>query len=261
MKKMLGIILLISGLFTLGSCGTSNTSESTGPTYADGEFLEAFSTGLENRWEFIDSNVELGEKESLTEAITIEKNILEDFKNRQFEDSKLQEKAISYINQLNEGLDLLDTFGADSFYENWDSYYAKRTQTILDFTENYDLSFSEKHASTIAEMRAHGKEVQQVADNKEALEALFQNVVFEYEPTEYDDDYKNYVAIVENNAGFDISTFDATINIIDSDEVVVDNQYIFADNWKNSQKFRFEFMTDKEVAKQEIKINYFEISQ
>lgn len=262
MKKFLGVLLVTLTIFTLGACGSSeSTTESTGPNYADSEFLEAFSSGLEKRWSFTDAETDLGERELLTQAIEIEKEHLNDFKNRPFEDSKLQEKAISYINQLDEGLEVLDTYGADSFYQNWDSYYAKRTQTILAFTENYDITFSDEHSSTINEMKAHGKEVQEAADNKAALESLFQNVVFEYEPTEYDDDYKYYVAIIENNTGFDISSIDATVNIIDSDDVVVDNQYIFAENWKDGQKFRFDFITDKEVAKQDIQVKYYEIKQ
>lgn len=262
MKKFWGVLLVMLTTIALGACGNSgSTTESTGPNYADAEFLEAFSSGLEERWSFTDANPDLGEKELLSQAIEIEKEILADFKNRPFEDSKLQEKAISYINQLDEGLELLNTYGADSFYQNWDSYYAKRTQTILDLTDNYSITFSDEHSSIIDEMRAHGKEVQEATDNKEALEVLFQNVVFEYEPAEYDEDYKNYVAVVENNTGFEISSINASVNIIDSEDVVVDNQYIYAENWKNGQKFRFEFMTDKEVAKQDIQLDYYEIKQ
>lgn len=262
LKKFWGVLLVMLTTFSLGACGNSgSTTESTGPNYADAEFLEAFSTGLEKRWSFIDANPDIGEKELSSQAIEIEKENLADFNNRPFEDSKLQEKAISYINQLDEGLELLNTYGADSFYQNWDSYYVKRTQTILDLTDDYAITFSDEHSATIDEMRAHGKEVQDAADNKAILEALFQSVVFEYEPTEYDEDYKNYVAVVENNTGFEISSISASVNIIDSEDVVVDNQYIYAENWKKDQKFRFEFMTDKEVSKQDIQLEYYEIKQ
>lgn len=260
MKKL----LMLVALFTLSACGTSDkntTPESTGPVYADSAFLSDFSKGLEKRWDFGDENPDMDFKELITKSVDIEKEAIGKYRNERFEDSKLQEKVISYINKLDESIELISTFGSNSFYENWDKYYEQRTQTILDLTNNYEISFSDKHQSTLDEMRALGQEVKQNEDTREAIEALFRNIKFEYQAEDYDDTYKKYVATIENTTGFDISSINGNVNLINAEDTVVSTQYIYADNWKNGQKYLFEFSVEKQFEKTDITIEYFEINQ
>lgn len=260
MKKL----FMLVALFTLTACGTSGktaTLESTGPVYADTAFLSDFSKGLEKRWDFGDLNPDMDFKELITKSVEIEKKTLDKYRNEPFEDSKLQEKVISYINKLDESVELVSTIGSNSFYDNWDKHYQKRAQSILDLTDNYEIVFSDKHQPQLDEMRALGQEVKRNEDNRAALEVLFSNVEFEYQAEEYDDTYKKYVATIENTTGFDISKVNANINLINDEGTVVSNQYIYADNWKNGQKYLFEFLNDKQFEKTDITIEYFEINK
>lgn len=261
MKSLIKLGALFSILFSLASCDNNNEknniSESTGPVYADGAFLADFASSLEARWDFAETNTDMSDKETLNEAITIESTILDKYKSEPFEDSHLQEKAISYINQLDEGKELLDTFGAESFYQNWDTYYGERTKFILEMTDSYDIPISENYQSTLDEMRAVGAEVKKEQEATEAVKTLFENAQFEYEPQEYDDTFKTYVAVIENTTGFDIANVSGNVNLIDADGVVISTQYIHADNWKNGQKYRFEFMDDKQFSKTEVTIDHF----
>lgn len=248
--------IFITTLITTGCGGTAVTTESTGPTYIDEAFLSDLAKGLEKRWEFSDTNIDMNEKELLTESINIELEILDDYRNKPFKNSTLQEKAIAYINQLNEGKELLTTYGSDSFYSNWDLFYGERTKAILFLTDNFEIPISEEHQPIIDEMRALGAEVKMNQEAEKAIHSLFEKTTFEYEKTEYDT-VKTYVAVLENTTGFDISSISASINLIDSDDVVVDTQYIHSENWKNGQKHRFEFMTDKPFNTVDITIDYY----
>lgn len=249
------------GLFVITGCGSgSSTTESTGPNYADKEFLADLGKALESRWEYNDKNVDMDQKELIANSIDIELKILDEYRNKQFKDSNLQEKAIAYINQLNEGKELLSTYGSDSFYMNWDNFYGERTKALLFLTDNFDIPIDEKYNSIVEEMRALGTEVQKNQEAEEAINSIFTNVTFEYEQKDYDGDYKTYVAVIENTSGFDIKHVNGTINLIDAEGVVLNTEYLNTDNWKNTQKHRFEFMTDKKFEKTDITVDYFELN-
>ena len=63
-------------------------------------------------------------------------------KNRQFEDSKLHENVISYINVLDESMDVLANYQYQSaeYYEHWEDVYDKRTQILKTFVDKYGIS-------------------------------------------------------------------------------------------------------------------------
>ncbi|MGM0216035.1 FxLYD domain-containing protein [Enterococcus sp. AZ109] len=70
--------------------------------------------------------------------------------------------------------------------------------------------------------------------------------------------YRNYTAVVENTTGLNLSSLSAKINLVDAEGVVVDTSYLNANNWKAGQKYKFEFMTDKEFQSIEVELSYDE---
>ncbi|MDH6363044.1 hypothetical protein M2139_000019 [Enterococcus sp. PF1-24] len=247
---------LLTLLFVMSGCtsgkATTETTESTGPNYADSRFLKSIAKGLETRWDYVASGYTDNEKESLRKATQMELDELAAFKDEKFEDSKLQEKALSYINELTSGIETISNYGADSFNDEWNQHYANRTELLLDITDNYSVVLDEKYQSTLEDLRAKGNEVKKdITFNKE-LEALLASVVFNYVPKEYDDTWKNYEAVVENTTSKDIMNFSASVSIFDADNVIIGTQYINAANWTKGQKVKFEFMFDKDIARYEI---------
>lgn len=256
-KIILSFVILLTIL--AGGCSNSNKDE-----FADKDFLKGFSKGLESRWNFtnkVDDNEKTEEEyvENLKKATNLELQTLNDFSNKKFNDSKLQEAAIAYINELKNGITVLDTYGSKSFDQDWDNHYASRTKMIVHFVDNYDINISEKYKKTLNELKAHGNEVIKNETIEKSIQALFNNVTFEIEPQEYESDYKNYATTIENTTENDINNLSATVNLLDNSGTIVDSQYLYADNWKKGQKFKFRFMSDKKFDKSDISIKYYEI--
>lgn len=260
MKKIMLVAACVAITFFLSACGgndTGETTESTGPVYVDQDFLDSLGKGLEERWDYVKDNDD-EEKEALQDATTRELTILDRYTNGEFEDTKLQEKAIAYINELKNGLEVTDTYGSDSFYQNWDKHYAKRTKMLVDFSENYTIPISEKHESTLKELTAHGTEVAQKEQLEEELQALLQNAGFADETGDNGLYFRKYAATVENTTGKDISSLNATVNLLDSEGVVIGTSYLDANNWRSGQKYKFEFGTDKEFQSIEVDVSFYQ---
>lgn len=258
MKKLMLVILCVLFTGTLSACGNNEgTTESTGPNYVDQDFLASLGKGLESRWEYAE-NTEDDDEEALRNATNEELAVLEKYTSGEFEDTKLQERAIAYINELKNGLEVTETYGSDSFYQNWDKHYSKRTKMLVELEDNYTIPISEKYEKTLKQLKAHGAEVAQKEKIEEELLALLQNAGFADDGSNEGSSYRNYTAVVENSTGLDITSLGANVNLLDGEGVVVDTSYLNANNWKSGQKYKFEFTTDKEFQSIEVDLSYYE---
>lgn len=107
MKKILYLFLTL--ILSISIAGCSNTQEDK--TY-DKEFISSLSKGLEARWKLTDEYDDLVSKGEIKDTdqkkfieyydkfVNAELGEVEKYKDLKFEDSKLQEAAISYINLL-----------------------------------------------------------------------------------------------------------------------------------------------------------------
>ncbi|EOH93772.1 FxLYD domain-containing protein [Enterococcus pallens] len=261
MKKIVLVVTCLLCTTFLSACGGNDdgkTTESTGPVYVDQEFLDSLGKGLEERWSYAEDIDDDGEKEGLQKATNHELTILDRYTSGQFKDTKLQEKAIAYINELKNGLEVLDTYGSDSFYQKWDKHYATRTKMLVDLSENYTIPISEKYQATLKELTAHGTEVAQKEKVEEEIQALLQNASFTDEGSDDGITYRTYTATIENTTGLSINNLMATVNLLDGEGVVVDTSYLNANNWRAGQKYKFEFMTDKEFQNMDVDVSHYQ---
>ena len=111
--------LLLSGCSSIGNAD-SESSQTT--QYADQNFIKSLSTGLESRWQLRDkfdaehaknNTADVIDVDEYTTLINTELNAINQYKNAEFQDSKLQEKALSYINALNDSLQALNYINSD----------------------------------------------------------------------------------------------------------------------------------------------------
>lgn len=77
--------------------------------------------------------------EHKTECINAELNLLSGYKDEKFEDSKLQEKVIKYINCLNDSLSTLDYAKSDydKYITDWSFIYDERSKLIASFYNDF----------------------------------------------------------------------------------------------------------------------------
>lgn len=256
MKKIRLLVVVSFTLLIITACSSNDNNEEK--LVSNDEFMSELAAGLEKRWDFTEEEDGEATKDFLLNAIDLELEEIEEFKDLKFEDDKLKEYAISYINELKNGIEVLDSFGADSFYEKWDEHYGKRTSLILEMDEAYDIAVSEKHSDILGELKATGKEVSDELESEEEIEKFIENIEFELDEEQSDEYFKYYNAIVENTTEYNFRDFSINLKLIDSDGVTVGTEYAFTNNWNKGDKAKLEFMTEEEFDKIEIVKDYIE---
>lgn len=245
MKKVILLtILTFSLLFVLAACGEDNNKDSD----QDANFISSVSEGLQARWAYQDDNEDndsVDEREYLEESVNREFEKVKDFENASFKDSKLKEKAISYINTLKDSSAALEYYSADSqkYEEEWEKAYNERTKLIKDFSENYGLVVDDKYSDRIKELLTNATSVEEDEGKQAEVDKIVKSIKFKKTKDEYG--YKTYQATVENTSSMNFKYFNLNINLIDNDKVVIGKQYANTDDFQKGAKARFEFSTDE----------------
>lgn len=247
------IIMIVASLSLLASCSSGSSDE---PQYADKDFIKSVEKGLEARWKLQDSQGDSNTVEDMREALQTELDAVASYQTAEFEDSVLQEKALKYINILNDCMDNVEYYGSDDQYQKWLDVYDQRTIIIKDFVDNYGLTVSDKYKENLDELVANGKTAGAQAEQKEAIEKLVKGLNFELKENEYG--WKKYEAVLENTTDYDIKSLSLDIGLLDSDGVIVETAYGDVQNVSKGQKAKVEFETDAEFEKIEPVVNYFE---
>ena len=265
-KRNLSLILafIFISCFVLSACGSNtSTSGSEEVYYADEDFISALSKALEGRWA-INEKYEPEEEPNTIypdhwkEGVEKEISVLGEYEDAKFQDSKLKEYAISYINCLKQQIEAISYVNADyeTFDKMWTEAYDNRTKLISTFVNSYGLSVAETYQSTLNDMISNAKVVEKQEAAKAQVSELEKSIQFELTENSYG--YKTYQAVVENTTDTDFKYFSVSINLIDSDGVIIESNYANVDNWKSGQKARFEFTTDQDFASLETTVDYYD---
>ena len=269
-------VILISVILVTGCASTPTTENNSAASastveiaYADEDFITDLAKGLEARWSLSDSgDYEYVEgtqehRDFYSSLLKAELNILsnKNYENATFKDSKIKEKAISYLNCLHDQEDALTyvIVDYDKYGELWDDAYNKRTQLITDFARNYGLTVSDKYKTTLSDMITNASVVDEKQHQEEALQKLVDSISFERIENEDDSDWVTYQAIVENTMDYEIVDLSLDVNLIDKDGVNVYTEYVSLNNIASGEKGKLEFSTDEQFEKTKLTINYFEL--
>lgn len=260
MKKILVAILSLSLILSFGiltGCGSSTSSDE--PQYADQDFINSMSKGLEARWKLTDAAPDGASTiEEMQSYIQAELDQVEQYESATFEDTKLQEKALQYINVLKDSYENANYFLSDKDYEKWQEYIDQRAVLIKDFVDNYGLTVSQNYQANLDEFLANGEAVNTRSDQEKAVKKLVKKLDFEVSK---DDGYgwKTYEATLDNTSDYDIVDLSLEVNLLDDEGVILDTMYTDANNVKKGQKAKMSFETDKSFDKVEKNITWFEV--
>lgn len=254
---LLGIILIIS-LVTLSGCTTDSSSQ---VDYADEKFIDSLSDGLEARWS--KSTKDEKDEKDVTVAmmdsyIQAELDEITEFESATFKDTKLQEKALKYINCLKDAKEHIEYYYSDDYteLEKWNNIYNSRAVLIKDFVENYGLTVDDKYRSTLDEFLVTGKSVEQKESQKKAIEKLVDSLEFEVTNDEYG--WKTYQATLNNVSEYDIKTLSVDVNLLNDEGTIIETEYTNAENVSKGKKAILEFSTDKDFKNIDLILNYYE---
>lgn len=238
-----------------------NGVDSKNKTY-DEQFMSSLEKGLENRWAETDKAEKKSEaysrsKANYTKYINAELNQIEQYRNKQFKSSSLQENALAYINVLKEAKKSLSFYGSDDFADKWTNAYDKRASILSKINKIHKIKVSDNYKDYLAELLGAGKSVVESNKFNEKLDNLLKNVKFTAQPADFEgDDWITYDTTVKNTTGKDISSLSATVKLKDASGVVVDTQYLSADNWLKNESTKFNFMTDQKFNSTEIRVSF-----
>lgn len=250
-------VMLVIGIFFLSSCSSNST-----PKYADKAFIQSMSKGLEARWALTDKDEEKKiTVEMMNGYIQAELDQVTKYESATFEDTKLQEKALKYINCLKDSKENVNWYFSDNFeeMEKWEKIKNTRSVLIKDFVENYGLTVSEKYQSTLDEFLATGKSVENKESEKAAVQKLVDDLEFKKVKEEYD--WITYQADLINTSNYDIESVSVDISLLDKEGTIIETQYASAENVSKGQKAKMKFSTDTKFDKIKVVLNYYEIKE
>lgn len=269
------LLLLVCCVFCVGllcvGCGGKTTTEKTAEEkYSDELFVKDMAKGLQERWKlssedeskesFADITVDSEEyKNMMLKYIDAELSIIEKYGDEKFEDSKLKELAIKYINLLNEHKEICQymTVDYEKYAEEFTPIYNERSKIISQMVNDYKMTVSEEYQSTLDEFMTNSTLVKEEEGQREAVGIMLGAVTFEV--TEDDGSgWKTYQGIVENTTGTDFDNMSFDINLLDENGVIVETTYDQVSAFKNGAKAQLEFMTDKEFTSTEILATWYE---
>ena len=271
MKKMVTILMIINIMLVIGLCGcSSNEKKAEGTTeiqYADDDFIKALRKGLEARWSIEEpEEYDYGSEEHkkyYTSIVDAEIEAIESFSNKKFKDSKLQEKALKYINMIKQQKEALDYLGVDSekYEKLWGEAYDERTKLIVEFYQNYGLIVSDKYEDTIKQMTTNAQIVEKNEETEKQVQDIMANIKFEKNKEKSDGYSSYYAAIVENTTDVTFEYFGIDINLFDKEDVILESTQDSVENWKPGTKARFEFFTSEKFNKYAVEQAELSISE
>lgn len=256
MKKKLLLSLAMFCIVILGTgCSTAKDS------YCDKEFLSTMSEGLNDRWKDTSGDkVDLGtdeHKEAFSKLVSNELNNIKDYKDKKFEDSKLQELAIKYINILQDQKDALKYITVDynKYTDLWTKAYDERSKLIVEIDKKYHLDIDKENEDILEEMKTNSKEVKNKENIENSVSDMIKNAELKLASSEYG--YKDYEVILENKTSVKFSSFELDVKLKDGDGIIVDTLIDFESNWEPGTKVKFTFNTDQDFKSYEFATSYY----
>lgn len=271
------ILMILCGTLCLAvlstACGKKPSQEEKKKEetqYADKEYVEAMSEGLQARWEL---NRKDEEKEGYDEIlinsqenknmmlsyIDAELDKIEKYQDEKFEDSKLKELAISYINLLKDHEEICEymTVDYDKYLEDYEPVYNGRSIIIAQMVDDYNLTVDEEYKDNLSQFQTNSTLVQENEKREAETKALLDGIQFELVE---DDGYgwKTYQATVENTTSMDFKTLNLSINLLNEEGVIVETTYDSVSAFNKGSKVQFEFMTEKDFVSTQVTADWWE---
>ena len=251
-------LLLFSLSFLMG-CNSASSNE---PQYSDKDFINSMSKGLENRWDISENPNHPETVSGLEECVDAELKELTQYESATFEDTKLQEKALQYINILKDSKEHAAWNYSNNYkdVEKWEDLYNQRTVLIKYFVENYNLTVDDKYQDIMKEFLSNGESVENESAVETALEKEANNIKFKLVE---DDGYgwKTYRGKFKNKTGQELKDLSLAINLLDKEGTVVATEYSNLNNLENDQKAVVEFSTDKKFKNVKVVPDYYELKE
>lgn len=253
MKKIL--ILMVGCLFALGLFGCSQGQKTN---YIDDQAMSIIANGFEKRSDYV-TNSSMDSAKEYKGAVQAEIDADAELKTAQFEDSKMQEVVISYLNSLDDQLKVIEgnQYGSADFYKEWSKAYDKRTSIVKTLVDDYGLTVGDKYKEAFDQLVANGSSVVEKNTQKEAIQTLFMNA--EWEKTSSGGSYYQYTTVIENTTNYNFKGVSATVSLYDVDGVKTESS-VYANTWSKGEKAKFSLTSQTDAERVVATISYYNVA-
>ena len=234
---------VVSLVFIVGAAGCGNTQKDDGPDYADDEAMSIIAKAYQKRSDVLDQYEQKKDTDSVKhvkDAVQAEIDNDEPLKERQFKDSKLQEKVITYINLLEDSQKVNEDYSylSSDYSTEWTKVYSKYQDPLNDIVAN-------------------GSSVKKKTETEDALNNLIASATFEKTDDGYG--YYAYSAVIENISGIDFGTVNLILALYDADGVKAAEVYASTNAWPAGEKVKFETGSDADAAQVKASVDHYEV--
>lgn len=247
----------------LAACG--DTSSSDAPDFIDDRAMSIIAEGFETRSDTLDrtdpGTTDEEYAEYLKTAVQAEIDNGAELKSAQYEDSKLQEAVISYLNLLDDSIEVIDTYPASSieFSENWQEIYDERSLLLATFVDEYGLTVGNDYQGALDEIIKNSNAVEESAAVEGAIESLVSSLKFEKSDEQYG--WYTYTAIGENTSEYNFGNVSLNLALYDADGVKAEDAYASTNSWASGEKVKFEVMSDVDAKDIKVSISYYDLEE
>lgn len=259
LRRMLALTLCAGLSISLAACGEAKDE---GPDYADDEAMSIIAKGFEKRSDKIDSLTAQGEDTSsgkaLQEFIQTEIDNDSSLKDRQFENSKMQEDVVSYINLLNDQKEAAMTRFSENGSEKWQKAYDERSSILKKFVEEYGLKVGDNYKGSLEEIVANGNEVTEKNDQDKAINGLISAATFEKVPDGYGS--FTYTATIQNTTNYNFTDVGLILALYDANNVKAEETYASTNSWNKGETVKFEALSNTDAATVKASVKYYDVA-
>ncbi len=254
MKKAISI--LFSLLLVVGLMGCNNASEGTEKKKTpDDVFVEEFGKAINKRWteqdklddslskeenydenEYVERNVEILE----AEIATIEKNLAN------VEDKELKKLGEQYVEGAKLQIEMFKTTDWELEAQYSEESSKLRKPALITLVDEYNMKIDEEHQ----QMYKDFKEQVNVINKENAANKYAEQLALEITFERTIDEFSNitYTSIVENTSDIEFDSLQYDVQYLDSEGIVVDNDYIYFENFTPGTKQKVELTYAPEEA-------------
>lgn len=255
MKKLISALVCLSMSIVLVACTSNNKDKPQ-----DNAFIKDTKKAVDARWNYL-NDVNSGkividdEKVMLGDAVKKELDILAKYKDAKFDNLELGKLANDYVLALENQQDSLKYYDSDygKYEKLWKEGYDSRSTILVTLVEKFGLKLDEKQ---FKDLKTNAQVVKENNEFQAKIDDMLKNIKFEKVKDEYG--WRDYEAIVENTSGADLDGFYLNIDLIDKDGVVIETTMASHNGiWKDGQKYKLTFSTDKSFEKMEWNAEYY----
>ena len=257
-KKLFTLVMCALMAFGLAACGGEG-AKTEEPKAIDEHAMSIVAKGFEKRADVITKNGgDLSSADNMKEAIQAEIDNDAQLKSAKFDDSKMQEAVLAYVNSLDAQMEVLDNtqYQSVDFFEKWQPAYDNRSALLKALVDNYGLTVGEKYQSDFNEVIKNGSSVQKKTEIDDQLKALLASAEVEKINDGYG--YFTYTTVIENTTDYSYDNLFLIFALYDADGVRLGEAYASTNAMPKGEKIKFEGGTniDAETVKIEVQPYY-----